>query len=71
MDREPENWWQLVTMHDFEFDARYRSALVERGIYYFPTPTKQGSVSFAHSDADIDETLNVIDDTLTVFRGSR
>ncbi len=46
MAAPPTNWWQLVTMHDFQRDARLRKALIARGIYYFPTPTKQGSVSF-------------------------
>jgi glutamate-1-semialdehyde 2,1-aminomutase len=61
MSEPPTNWWQLVTNHDFPRDARLRKALIERGIYYFPTPTKQGSVSFAHSDADIDRTVQAFD----------
>ncbi len=43
--------------HDFDFDKEYRLALIEKGIYHFPLPVKQGSISYAHSDADIDETL--------------
>jgi glutamate-1-semialdehyde 2,1-aminomutase len=31
--------------------------LIEEGIFNFPLPTKQGSISFAHSVCDIDETL--------------
>jgi glutamate-1-semialdehyde 2,1-aminomutase len=57
MSEAPANWWQLVTNHDFPRDARLRKSLIERGIYYFPTPTKQGSVSFAHSEADIERTV--------------
>ena len=58
MDRAPTNWWELVTGHDLRFDTRYRRALIERGIYHFPVPSKQGSISFAHSDDDIDATLD-------------
>lgn len=58
MDRAPTNWWELVTGHDMTFDTRYRRALIERGVYHFPVPSKQGSISFAHSDDDIDATLD-------------
>lgn len=61
MAEPPTSWWQLVTNHDFLRDARLRKALIERGIYYFPTPTKQGSVSFAHSEADIDQTITAFE----------
>lgn len=57
MSEPPTNWWQLVTSHDFPRDAQLRKSLVARGIYYFPTPTKQGSVSFAHTNADIEHTI--------------
>lgn len=63
-EHPPANWWEVVTTHDFEFDARYRQALIDRGIYHFPKPTKQGSVSFAHSTADIHHTLEVMDDAV-------
>ena len=57
MDRAPSNWWEIVTGHDFDFDLRYRRALIDRGVYHFPVATKQGSISFAHTDEDIDFTL--------------
>ncbi len=57
MDHQPVDWHDLRDHHDFEWDRRYRLALIEQGIYHFPMPTKQGSISAAHSEADIDETL--------------
>lgn len=60
MPTAPTNWWELVTGHDFALDAAFRQALIDEGIYYFPTPTKQGSVSFAHTEADIAFTLEVM-----------
>ena len=65
MDREPLNWWDIVTNHDFHFDMRYRRDLIERGVYFFPVPTKQGSISFAHSEDDINATLTATDEVLT------
>ena len=61
MAEPPTNWWQLVTSHDFKLDTQLRKALIARGIYYFPTPTKQGSVSFSHTDDDIQQTIETFD----------
>jgi glutamate-1-semialdehyde 2,1-aminomutase len=69
--REPHNWWTVLTEHDFAFDTRYRRALIERGIYYFPLAAKQGSISFAHSEADIDRTLEATDDALGELAGNK
>lgn len=57
MDHAPIDWHDVLEHHDFELDRQYRAALIKEGIYYFPLPAKQGSVSAAHTDADISETL--------------
>ena len=57
MNHAPQDWHDIVAHHDFEYDKQYRLALIERGIYHFPMPCKQGSVSAAHSEADIEQTL--------------
>jgi glutamate-1-semialdehyde 2,1-aminomutase len=64
MDHIPHDWHDILEHHDFEFDKRYRRALIDRGIYHFPLACKQGSVSAAHSDDDIDETLEKTRDAL-------
>ena len=69
MERAPVNWWEILTGHDRAFDAGYRRALIERGIYHFPLPTKQGSISFAHTEQDIDQTLLATDEVLKAMRG--
>lgn len=56
-DRVPADWHELAARHDFELDRRLRRALIELGVYHFPIPTKQGSISAAHGEADIDRTL--------------
>jgi glutamate-1-semialdehyde 2,1-aminomutase len=63
-DKEPANWWDILERHNFAFDSRYRRALIEQGIYQFPAPVKQGSISYAHSEADIDRTLEATDEAL-------
>ncbi len=56
-DHIPVDLHDLFASHDFERDRRFRRGLIERGIYNFPMPCKQASISAAHSEADIDETL--------------
>lgn len=70
MPTAPANWWETLSCHDFAFDTRYRRALIERGIYQFPVAAKQGSISFAHSEADIDQTLEATDSALTELQQS-
>lgn len=57
MSHLPKDWHDLAEHHDFAFDAAYRQALIQEGIYHFPTAAKQGSISLAHTDADIEQTL--------------
>ena len=57
MDHEPRDYHDLAEHNDAAFDTKYRRALIEAGIYNFPQATKQGSISFAHTVKDIEETL--------------
>lgn len=57
MDHAPVDYHDIVENHDFDFDKEYRVKLVEEGIFNFPMPIKQGSISFAHTAQDIEETL--------------
>ncbi len=67
-ERVPRNWWELLHSHDFAFDTEYRKMLIKNGIYHFPVATKQGSLCFAHTEADVDETLVATDKTLKALR---
>ena len=59
MDHAPESWRDIVLHHDSARDVAYRKALIEEAVFHFPVTTKQGSISFAHSETDIDHTLEV------------
>lgn len=59
MDHAPRNWLDLASSNDVRRDARYRAKLIEHGVFHFPTPSKQGSISFAHSRDDVAVTLDV------------
>jgi glutamate-1-semialdehyde 2,1-aminomutase len=64
MNHCPKDWHDLAAGHDFSLDQQLRIALINRGIYFFPTPTKQCSISFAHTDEDIEFTLEQIKNQL-------
>ena len=67
MDHEPVNYHDILVNHDFDFDARYRKELIKHGIYNFPAPIKQGSISFAHTGGDIEKTLEVTERVLRLL----
>lgn len=64
MDHCPKDWHDLAAGHDFDRDQQLRVALIGRGVYFFPTATKQCSISFAHTEDDIEFTLGQIKDQL-------
>ena len=59
MDHVPVNWRDIALNNDNAHDLAYRRAMIEAGIFHFPVATKQSSVSLAHTDADIDETIEI------------
>jgi len=64
MDHLPKDWHDLASNHNFALDATLRALLVERGIYVFPLPPKQCSISAAHTVEDIDLTLEQVKEAL-------
>ncbi|MEO6819778.1 MAG: aminotransferase class III-fold pyridoxal phosphate-dependent enzyme, partial [Ginsengibacter sp.] len=58
-EKAPADLHDVLEHHDFDFDIKYRRALIQNGIYHIPISAKQGSVSYAHSEADIDFTLEM------------
>ncbi|MEP7231242.1 MAG: aspartate aminotransferase family protein [Ginsengibacter sp.] len=57
MDHAPVDLHDILHNHDFEIDLRLRKAWIDKGIYHIPLPCKQGSISYAHSEEDVDKTL--------------
>lgn len=60
MNHIPLDWHDIAENHDFDTDQSLRHALIESGIYFFPVPTKQCSISAAHTRGDIDQTVESI-----------
>jgi glutamate-1-semialdehyde 2,1-aminomutase len=57
MEKPPADLHDIIQGHDFARDLALRRALIQRGVFFVPIATKQCSLSAAHSDADIDFTL--------------
>lgn len=66
MNHLPIDWHDVATHHDFAFDARFRRSLIDNGVYFFPLPVKQSSISAAHSEKHIDFALQQVAQALGV-----
>ncbi len=64
MDHAPRSWREIAMHNDADKDVTYRKALIDAGVFHFPVTTKQGSISFAHTDEDIERTLEITDEVL-------
>lgn len=57
MDHLPVDWHDLASHHDFAADTEMREEMIRRGIYFFPQATKQCSISAAHTEDEIQQTI--------------
>lgn len=71
MDHAPVDYHDIATNHDFEFDKLYRRLLIDEGVFNFPLPVKQGSISFAHTVSDIEQTLDATSRVLQKLTASQ
>ena len=53
---------------DTEVFARFHAAALETGVFLAPSPFEAGFVSSAHSDADIDSSIDRLREALGVAR---
>lgn len=67
MDHAPVDWHDVAQHHNMQLDLRYRRALIDKGIYHFPLPTKQGSISAAHTEADVLLTLEATQEVVRML----
>jgi glutamate-1-semialdehyde 2,1-aminomutase len=65
MDHAPVDWHDIAANHDFGSDVRMRRAMIEHGVFFFPVGTKQCSISAAHTEQMIDETLSCLTQALS------
>lgn len=60
MDHAPTDWHDIAQNHDFAADTAMRRSLIECGIFPFPLATKQWSISTAHTEKMIRETVEAL-----------
>lgn len=71
MDHAPVDYHDILAHHDFEFDRLYRLNLIDKGIFNFPLPIKQGSISYAHTAEDIEVTLSATEEVMAAIMSHR
>jgi glutamate-1-semialdehyde 2,1-aminomutase len=69
MDGPVENYSDLLRNDATRF-VDYRRRLIERGIFKMPVNLKRNHVSYAHTDAHVDRTLEACEDVLKEMMGS-
>src|SRR6185436_4875931 len=65
---EPVRSFRDAKESDVERFRRFFHAALDRGVYLAPSAFEAGFMSAAHSDADVDETLNRLDDAMESVR---
>ena len=63
MDGPVETYTDLLA-NDADRFVEYRRRLIDRGIFKMPTNFKRAHISYAHTEEDIDRTLQVAEDVL-------
>jgi glutamate-1-semialdehyde 2,1-aminomutase len=65
MPNPPTDLHDIIENHDSHKDVALRRELIKRGVFFVPIATKQCSISAAHTQADIDFTLEQFDSAIT------
>ncbi len=63
-EKAPQDLHDILETVNFKTDLAFRRASIEKGIYHIPIACKQSSVSYAHTEEDIDRTLEVTREVL-------
>jgi len=67
-DECPIESYADVLRNDANQFVEYRRRLIERGIFELPLNLKRNHVSYSHTDADVDQTLEICEDVLQKMR---
>jgi glutamate-1-semialdehyde 2,1-aminomutase len=71
MEDAPRDFHDIIEKHDFQRDLAVRRALLGEGVFFLPIATKQCSISAAHTEQDIDLTLEKFERVVANQRGGR
>jgi glutamate-1-semialdehyde 2,1-aminomutase len=65
-DRRPLRTWMDLTTHDKDLGWRWAIELMKRGLLV--NPNEKFYISIAHTDADVDRTLEIVDEAFAALR---
>ena len=68
--KEPFRNQEDILKGDAKKSIAFRSEMVKRGYMFIPAEPKRLVVSYSHTEADIDETLNVAEDVLKAMKAA-
>ena len=68
-DRRPLRTWMDLTTADKDLGYRWALELLRRGLVV--NPNEKFYISIAHTDADVDHTLGIVDEAFAALRASR
>jgi glutamate-1-semialdehyde aminotransferase len=68
-DRKPLRSWMDLTTHDENLGWRWAIELMKRGLLV--TPNEKFYISIAHTDADVDQTLSIVDEAFAAVKPQR
>lgn len=68
MDGPAENYTDLLR-NDDDLYVRYRRGLNDRGVFELPMTLKRNHISYSHTEADIDRTLEAAEEVLRELSG--
>jgi glutamate-1-semialdehyde 2,1-aminomutase len=68
MPEAPADLHDIIERHDFESDVKLRRALIDSGVFVVPIATKQWSISAAHTEEDIESTIERFDRAVATIR---
>jgi glutamate-1-semialdehyde 2,1-aminomutase len=67
MSNPPHDLHDIIEGHDFVRDVALRRSLIQNGVFFVPIATKQCSLSAAHTDVDVDFTLEQFEKAVTAI----
>jgi glutamate-1-semialdehyde 2,1-aminomutase len=68
-ERKPLRTWMDLTTHDKDLGWRWAIELMKRGLLV--NPNEKFYISIAHTDADVDRTLGIVDDAFGALKKRR
>ena len=61
---DPVTDWHSAARSDRQAFKKFFWGCLDKGIYLAPSPYETGFISLAHTEADLDETLSVIEEVM-------